>query len=80
MWRRMTLMFQQEVANRICAQAGTAAYGRLSVLAQFCTSCNIVMHVPAGAFTPPPKIDSAVVDISLMPSNLQRRYFVPWGG
>ncbi|XAO72414.1 MAG: 16S rRNA (adenine(1518)-N(6)/adenine(1519)-N(6))-dimethyltransferase RsmA [Acetobacteraceae bacterium] len=63
MWRRMTLMFQREVADRICAQAGTAAYGRLSVLAQFCASCSIVMHVPAGAFTPPPKIDSAVVDI-----------------
>lgn len=63
MWRRMTLMFQREVADRISAQPGSAAYGRLSVLAQFCASCSIVMHVPAGAFTPPPKIDSAVVDI-----------------
>lgn len=63
LWRRMTLMFQREVADRICAPAGSAAYGRLSVLAQFCATCSIVMNVPAGAFTPPPKIDSAVVDI-----------------
>lgn len=63
MWRRMTLMFQREVAERICASQGTAAYGRLTVLAQFCATCRIVMHVPAGAFTPPPKIDSAVLDI-----------------
>ncbi|GBQ93297.1 16S rRNA (adenine(1518)-N(6)/adenine(1519)-N(6))-dimethyltransferase RsmA [Asaia krungthepensis] len=62
-WERMTLMFQLEVAERICAAPDTSAYGRLGVLAQWCASCAMVMKVPPGAFSPPPKVDSAVVDI-----------------
>ncbi len=57
----MTLMFQKEVADRIAAPAGSDAYGRLSVLAQALAEASIVMKLPARAFTPPPKVDSAVV-------------------
>jgi 16S rRNA (adenine1518-N6/adenine1519-N6)-dimethyltransferase len=61
-WRSMVLMFQKEVAQRIVAEPGTKAYGRLSVLAQWRTRCRIRMTLPPQAFTPPPKIDSAVVE------------------
>ncbi len=57
----MTLMFQKEVARRICARAGASDYGRLSVIAQAVAACTVVMEVPARAFTPPPKVDTAVV-------------------
>ncbi len=57
----MTLMFQLEVAQRICAAPGTPAYGRLSVLAQWRCEVDIVLRVPAGAFSPPPKVDSALI-------------------
>jgi len=57
----MTLMFQKEVALRIVAAAGAEAYGRLAVLAQACAVCELVMEAPARAFTPPPRVDSAVV-------------------
>ena len=59
--RSMTLMFQKEVAERIVAPVGGAAYGRLAVLAQTLCEARIVMSLPARAFTPPPKVDSAVV-------------------
>ena len=57
----LTLMFQKEVAQRIAAPVGGAAYGRLAVIAQACAQVRIVMEVPARAFTPPPRVDSAVV-------------------
>jgi 16S rRNA (adenine1518-N6/adenine1519-N6)-dimethyltransferase len=60
-FERLTLMFQQEVAERICATAGSAAYGRLSVLAQWTCAASVALRVPAAAFVPPPKVDSAVV-------------------
>ena len=56
-------MFQREVAERIVAAAGTAAYGRLSVLAQWRSHARIAMKVHRSAFTPPPKVMSAVVHI-----------------
>ncbi len=59
--RCMTLMFQREVADRITAAPGQGAYGRLGVLAQALCTAERVMDVPARAFTPPPKVDSAVV-------------------
>ncbi len=59
----MTLMFQREVADRISAPAGDDAYGRLSVLAQALARCETAMTLPARAFSPPPKVDSAVVRI-----------------
>ena len=60
-WERLTLMFQLEVAERICAAPGTDAYGRLSVLAQLTCRAGIVMRLPPSAFTPPPGVVSAVV-------------------
>jgi len=57
----LTLMFQREVAERIVAQQGTKAYGRLSVLAQWRGKVRIAMNVPAAAFTPPPKVASAII-------------------
>jgi 16S rRNA (adenine1518-N6/adenine1519-N6)-dimethyltransferase len=63
-FERLTLMFQQEVAERICAETDTAAYGRLSVLTQWTCEARIVMRLPPGAFTPPPKVWSAVVSLT----------------
>jgi 16S rRNA (adenine1518-N6/adenine1519-N6)-dimethyltransferase len=60
-WERLTLMFQLEVAERIAAAPGTHAYGRLAVLAQFVCSVGFLMRIPPEAFTPPPKVYSAVV-------------------
>ena len=61
-WRGdMVLMFQKEVADRLVAKPGHDAYGRLAVIAQACTQPYIAMRLAAGAFTPPPKIASAVV-------------------
>lgn len=57
----MALMFQKEVAERIVAGTGADAYGRLSVIAQALCRTQVVMDLPARAFTPPPKVDSAVV-------------------
>jgi 16S rRNA (adenine1518-N6/adenine1519-N6)-dimethyltransferase len=62
-WRplSMTLMFQKEVADRIAAGPGDDAYGRLSVIAQALCKARVVMDLPPQAFTPPPKVSSAVV-------------------
>lgn len=64
---RMVLMFQREVAERIVAEPGTKAYGRLSVLSQWRSRPRIVMHLPAEAFTPPPKVASSVVEFIPIP-------------
>jgi 16S rRNA (adenine1518-N6/adenine1519-N6)-dimethyltransferase len=63
-FERLTVMFQQEVAERICAEPDTPAYGRLSVLAQWTCEARIVLRLPPGAFTPPPKVSSAVVSLT----------------
>jgi len=60
----MTLMFQKEVAERIVAPANGEAYGRLAVIAQATSEAKLVMEVPARAFTPPPKVESAVVRLT----------------
>ena len=62
-WRSLTLMFQKEVAERIVAKAGSDAYGRLSVAAQWRSRPLIAMTVNRSAFVPPPKVTSAVVHI-----------------
>ena len=62
-WRSLTLMFQQEVAQRIVAQPDTSAYGRLAVLAQWRSKAVLSMKVHRSAFVPPPKVMSAVVHI-----------------
>ena len=60
-WHSMTLMFQKEVANRIVASPGSKAYGRLSVMSQWRCNTKIAFNIPATAFTPPPKVESALV-------------------
>ncbi len=62
-WSSLTLMFQKEVAQRIVAQPGENAYGRLGVLAGWRTRARIVFDLPPQAFTPPPKVSSAVIHI-----------------
>ena len=62
-WASMTLMFQKEVAQRIVAQPGSDAYGRLGVLAGWRCQAKIVFDLPPQAFTPPPKVTSSVVHI-----------------
>ena len=59
----LTLMFQKEVAERVVAAPGDEAYGRLAVVSQAVAEARIVLHLPAAAFTPPPKVASAVVHL-----------------
>jgi 16S rRNA (adenine1518-N6/adenine1519-N6)-dimethyltransferase len=63
-YRSLTLMLQSEVVDRLCAAPGTKAYGRLSVITQFCCDVTRVLDVPAAAFTPSPKVDSAVAHLT----------------
>lgn len=65
-WTSLTLMFQKEVAERIVAPPGSKTYGRLSILAQWRSNARIVFELPARAFTPPPKVTSAVVQIEAL--------------
>lgn len=67
-WESLTLMFQREVAERIVAQPGSKAYGRLAILAQWRCAAHIAMSLPPGAFTPPPKVSSAVVHLTALPA------------
>ena len=60
-WERLTLMFQEEVAQRICAAPDTPEYGRLGVLAQWVCAAELRLRIPPEAFLPPPKVWSAVV-------------------
>ncbi len=63
-WTSMTLMFQREVALRITAKPGDDHYGRLAILCQWRSDAKIVMHLPPEAFTPAPKVHSAVVHVT----------------
>jgi 16S rRNA (adenine1518-N6/adenine1519-N6)-dimethyltransferase len=67
-WNSLTLMFQREVADRIVAKPGSSAYGRLSVLAQWRATARLALPVHRSAFTPPPKVMSAVVHITPEPA------------
>ena len=72
-WRgEMALMFQKEVALRICARPGEAHYGRLAVLTAAVAEAHIAFTLPPGAFKPPPKVDSAVAVIT--PLTADRRF------
>ncbi|MGJ0238628.1 16S rRNA (adenine(1518)-N(6)/adenine(1519)-N(6))-dimethyltransferase RsmA [Novosphingobium fluoreni] len=62
-WTSLTLMFQEEVARRIIAEPDTSAYGRLAVLAQWRSRARLAMKVHRSAFTPPPKVMSAIVHV-----------------
>ncbi|WP_147124643.1 16S rRNA (adenine(1518)-N(6)/adenine(1519)-N(6))-dimethyltransferase RsmA [Shimia ponticola] len=65
-WNSLTLMFQREVAERIVAQPGSKAYGRLAILAQWRADARIVMSLPPEAFQPAPKVHSAVVHLTAL--------------
>lgn len=67
-WSSLTLMFQEEVARRIVAEPNTSAYGRLAVLAQWRSKAKLALKVHRSAFTPPPKVMSAVVHITPKPA------------
>ena len=67
-WQSLTLMFQKEVADRIVANTGDDAYGRLAVLAQWRSTAKLAMPVHRSAFTPPPKVMSAVIHITPDPA------------
>jgi 16S rRNA (adenine1518-N6/adenine1519-N6)-dimethyltransferase len=63
-WTSLTLMFQQEVAQRVVAAPGSDAYGRLAILAQWRATAKLAMKVHRSAFTPPPKVMSAIVHVT----------------
>jgi 16S rRNA (adenine1518-N6/adenine1519-N6)-dimethyltransferase len=75
LWQSLTLMFQREVADRIVAAAGDDAYGRLAVLAQWRSDARLAMKVHRSAFTPAPKVMSAVVHVTptAMPDGVSAR-------
>ncbi len=67
-WQSLTLMFQKEVAERIVAKPRTSHFGRLALLAQWRCDARIVMLLPPEAFTPAPKVHSAVVHLTALPA------------
>ncbi len=72
-WRgEMALMFQKEVAERICAQPNSKHYGRLAVLTASVCEAHLALTLPPGAFKPPPRVDSAVV--ALRPLDDAKRF------
>ncbi len=62
-YESLTLMFQKEVAERICAESGSGSYGHLGVLAGWRTKARLLFEIGPKAFTPPPKVTSAVVQL-----------------
>lgn len=60
-YRELVLMFQKEVAQRICGKPSMKTYGRLSIVSQWLCECKLMFDVPASAFTPPPKVTSSIV-------------------
>ncbi|MFM7221412.1 MAG: 16S rRNA (adenine(1518)-N(6)/adenine(1519)-N(6))-dimethyltransferase RsmA, partial [Nodosilinea sp.] len=66
-YQTIVLMVQREVADRLCGRPGSRAFGALSVRVQYLAACELVCGVPASAFTPAPKVDSAVVRITPRP-------------
>ncbi|WP_157083133.1 16S rRNA (adenine(1518)-N(6)/adenine(1519)-N(6))-dimethyltransferase RsmA [Novosphingobium lentum] len=74
-WASLTLMFQQEVAARIIATTDSDAYGRLAILSQWRSDPRIALKVHRSAFTPPPKVMSAIVHVEpgAMPEGVSAR-------
>lgn len=66
--QRMLVMVQREVAERLCASAGTQAYGAVSVKVAYWATARIVATVPASVFVPRPKVESALADIRRRPA------------
>ena len=74
--RDMHFMLQREVVDRMAAAPGSKVYGRLSVMLQLVCRVDPLLHVPPGAFRPPPKVDSAVVRLTPRPPE-ERRFADP---
>jgi 16S rRNA (adenine1518-N6/adenine1519-N6)-dimethyltransferase len=74
-WQSLTLMFQQEVASRIIASPDSDGYGRLAILSQWRAAPRVAIKVHRSAFTPPPKVMSAIVHITptAMPAGVTPR-------
>jgi 16S rRNA (adenine1518-N6/adenine1519-N6)-dimethyltransferase len=70
LFEAMVLMFQREVAERLAAAPGTAAYGRLSVIVQWLCEVRVALHLPGRAFVPPPQVSSSVVQLIPRPEPL----------
>ena len=68
-WDRLVLMFQKEVAERVVAKVADKSYGRLAILTAARAKPRYAMSLPARAFTPPPKVDSAVVVLDHLPAD-----------
>ncbi|TGY89871.1 16S rRNA (adenine(1518)-N(6)/adenine(1519)-N(6))-dimethyltransferase RsmA [Marinicauda algicola] len=68
-WDRLVLMFQKEVAERVVAKVADKSYGRLAILTAARAKPRYAMSLPARAFTPPPKVDSAVVVLDPLPAD-----------
>ncbi len=66
----LTLMFQKEVADRLAAEPGTGAYGRLTVISRWLCRVRIAFNIDKRAFTPPPKVASSVVNLTPRPRPL----------
>lgn len=64
--KNIVVMVQKEVAQRLCAQPGTKSYSALSVLVAYHCAAEIITVVPASSFAPPPRVDSAVVRLSML--------------
>ncbi len=65
-FKKVVVMIQKEVAERLCAKAGSKDYGAISITTQYFSKPEIIKHVPAGAFIPAPKVDSAVVSMEIL--------------
>ena len=65
-FKKVVVMIQKEVAERLCAKAGSKDYGAISISTQYFSKPEIIKHVPAGAFIPAPKVDSAVVSMEIL--------------
>ena len=66
-YHSLTLMFQKEVAERLCAEPSTSSYGRLSVITQWVATAEKIFDLPPSAFTPPPKVTSSIVHLRPRP-------------
>jgi 16S rRNA (adenine1518-N6/adenine1519-N6)-dimethyltransferase len=67
-FERAIFMFQKELAQRIAARPGGKQYGRITALLRYCADIRTLLHVRSSAFYPPPKVDSAVVEIKFKPT------------
>jgi len=65
-FKKVVVMIQKEVAQRLCAKEGSKDYGAISIATQYFSKPQIIKHVPAGAFIPAPKVDSAVVSMEIL--------------